>query len=85
MTPESAYAYLKSIRPRVLLASAQWQVTCTTYMLLALALLVDFSSCCLMLFSFGWSCLEVGTVRKLYLLFCLPVSVYEQFAYNTII
>jgi hypothetical protein len=24
MTPESAYAYVKSIRPRVLLASAQW-------------------------------------------------------------
>ncbi|KRX29721.1 putative dual specificity protein phosphatase DSP8 [Trichinella sp. T9] len=25
MTPDSAYEYLKSIRPRVLLASAQWQ------------------------------------------------------------
>ena len=26
MTPEAAYKYLRSIRPRVLLASAQWKV-----------------------------------------------------------
>lgn len=27
MSPDAAYEYVKSIRPRVLLASAQWQVS----------------------------------------------------------
>lgn len=27
MTPDAAYEYVKSIRPRVLLASSQWQVS----------------------------------------------------------
>ncbi|XP_048435886.1 phosphatidylglycerophosphate phosphatase PTPMT1 [Pyrus x bretschneideri] len=34
MTPESAYEYLKSIRPRVLLASAQWQAVQEYYYLM---------------------------------------------------
>ncbi|KAL5551416.1 hypothetical protein UlMin_001592 [Ulmus minor] len=33
MTPDSAYAYLKSIRPRVLLASSQWQAVQDYYCL----------------------------------------------------